>query len=186
MRRLIVFNAVSLDGYYASVDGDMSFAHKQDAEWTAFVEGNASAGGELLFGRITYELMVSYWPTPLAARNSPAVAGQMNARRKVVFSRTLREAAWSNTRLVDGDIAAEIRKMKEEPGPPMTILGSGIIVRQLTEERLIDEYQVVVVPVVLGGGKSMFSGIKEKLNLRLIGTRAFGNGNVLLCYEPMP
>jgi dihydrofolate reductase len=110
----------------------------------------------------------------------------MNARRKVVFSRTLREAAWSNTRLVDGDIAAEIRKMKEEPGPPMTILGSGIIVRQLTEERLIDEYQVVVVPVVLGGGKSMFSGIKGKLNLRLIGTRAFGNGNVLLCYEPMP
>jgi len=68
MRKLIVFNQVSLDGYFTDVDGDMSWAHKQDAEWNAFVAENARSGGELLFGRITDELMKSYWPTPAAPR----------------------------------------------------------------------------------------------------------------------
>jgi dihydrofolate reductase len=84
---------------------------------------------------------------------------------------------------VKGDMAAEVRRMKQEPGEGMAILGSGTIVSQLTSERLIDEYQVVVTPVVLGEGRTMFDGVKEKLNLKLTKTRAFGNGNVFLCYE---
>ena len=185
MRKLIVFNQVSLDGYFTDVNGEMSWAHKNDAEWLTFVEGNASAGGELLFGRITYELMVSYWPTPYAIKNDPIVAERMNNLPKVVFSRTLDKASWNNTKLVKGDMAAEIRKMKKEPGENMVILGSGSIVSQLAQEGLIDEYQVVVNPVVLGKGRTMFEGIKEKLTLKLTKTRTFGNGNVLLCYEPM-
>jgi dihydrofolate reductase len=185
MRKLIVFNQVSLDGYFTDVNGDMSWAHKEDAEWQTFVEENASAGGELLFGRITYELMASYWPTPYAIKNDPIVAEQMTSLPKVVFSRTLDKASWKNTKLVKGDIAAEIRKMKKEPGKDMVILGSGNIVSQLAQEGLIDEYQIVVNPIVLGKGRTMFDGIKEKLTLRLTRTRTFGNGNVLLCYERM-
>ncbi len=186
MRKLAVFNSVTLDGYFAGINGDISWTHRdgQDAEWNEFVAGNANAGGELLFGRITYELMASYWPTPLAIKNDPVVAGQMNKLPKVVFSRTLSKASWNNTKLVKSGMAAEIRKMKKEPGSDMAILGSGSIASQLAQEGLIDEYQIVVNPVVLGKGRTMFEGIKEKLNLKLIRTRTFGNGNVQLCYEP--
>jgi dihydrofolate reductase len=186
MRKLVVFNSVSLDGYFVDTNGEMSWAKNEtpDPEWQAFVAENAKGAGMLLFGRKTYELMASYWPTSSAMRNDPVVAAGMNASPKVVFSRTLREASWSNTRLLRGDPAAEIRRMKAEPGPDMAILGSGSLVAQLAPERLIDEYQIVVIPVALGGGRALFDGIPEKLTLRLTRSRAFRNGNVLLCYEP--
>ena len=185
MRKLVVFNQVSLDGYFADVNGDMSWAHKQDAEWKAFVADNARGGGVLLFGRITYELMVGFWPTPQAIKSFPIVAERMNALPKVVFSRTLDQASWNNTKLVKSGMAAAIRKMKNDPGEDMAIMGSGSIVSQLAQEGLIDEFQIVVNPVVLGKGRTMFDGIKKKLTLRQTNTRTFGNGNVLLCYEPM-
>jgi dihydrofolate reductase len=184
MRKLSVFNSVTLDGYIADINGDMSWAHKQDEEWNSFVADNASGGGQLLFGRITYELMASYWPTPTAIKNDPVVAEGMNNLPKVVFSRTMDKASWSNTKLVKGDIAAEVRKMKKEPGRDMVILGSGSIVAQLAQEGLIDEYQIALNPVVLGKGKTMFGGLEKVLALKLTRTRTFGNGNVFLCYEP--
>jgi dihydrofolate reductase len=187
MRKLIVFNHVTLDGYFVDKNGDMSWAKAdhQDAEWNAFVAENASGGGVLVFGRITYELMAGFWPTPFAIENMPDVAKGMNSMPKVVFSRTLEQASWNNTTLVKDDLAAEIRKMKQKPGEGMAILGSGSIVSQLAQEGLIDEYQFVVNPVVLGQGRTMFEGVKEKLSLKLTKSRAFRNGNVLLCYEPM-
>ncbi|HEY7681822.1 MAG TPA: dihydrofolate reductase family protein [Gemmatimonadales bacterium] len=187
MPKLVVFNHVSLDGYFVDRNGDMSWAKadQQDAEWNAFVAGNASGGGVLVFGRITYELMAGFWPTPFAIKNVPLVAQRMNGMPKVVFSRTLNQASWSNTKLVKGDLVAEVRRMKQEPGEDMAILGSGSLVSQLVPEGLIDEFQIVVNPVVLGKGRTMFDGIKEKLNLKRTRTRAFGNGNVLLCYQPM-
>jgi dihydrofolate reductase len=186
MRKLVVFNNVTLDGYFTGPDGDFSWAHSgnDDSEFNAFIADNASGGGQLLFGRITYELMASYWPAPDAIRNDPIVAERMNNLPKVVFSGSLDEVSWSNTRLVKGDIASEMRKMKKEPGTGMAILGSGSIVSQLAPEGLIDEYQVVVNPVVLGKGRTMFDGIKERLNLKLTKSRTFGNGKVFLCYEP--
>jgi dihydrofolate reductase len=184
MRRLLVFNSISVDGCFVDLNGDMSWAHNWDAEFNEFVEGNARGGGELLFGRVTYELMASYWPTPLALKNDPVVAEGMNSLPKVVFSRTMEKASWSNTRVVKGDLAAEIRKMKKAPGNDIVIMGSGTIVSQAAQERLIDEYQVVVIPVVLGKGRTMFDGVKEKLALKLTKSRAFSNGNVFLCYEP--
>lgn len=184
MRRIAVFNQVTLDGYIADLNGDMSWAHKQDAEWNAFVAGNAEGEAAMLFGRITYQMMASWWPTPQATKSMPVVAEGMNNAPKVVFSRTLEKASWNNTKLVKGGLAAEVRKMKNEPGPDMVIFGSGTIVSQLTEEGLIDAYQVVVNPVVLGKGKTMFEGIRERVTLNLTSTRTFGNGNVLLCYEP--
>ncbi len=185
MRRLSVFNQVSLDGYFTDAKGDMSWAHRDsnDSDWQSFVEGNASGGGELMFGRITYEMMASYWPTPLAAQNNPVVAERMNNLPKVVFSRTLDKASWNNTRLFNGDLSSEVRKLKTEPGPDLVIFGSGSIISQLASADLIDEYQIVTIPIVLGKGRTMFDGIKERLALKLKQSRTFGNGNVLLDYE---
>jgi dihydrofolate reductase len=187
MRKLIAFNHVTLDGYFVGPNGDFSWARKgnDDPEYSAFVAENASGGGQLLFGRITYELMASYWPTPIADQHDPAVAKGMNSMSKVVFSRTLTLASWNNTRLVKGEIVSEIRKMKNESGPGMAILGSGSIVSQLAQENVIDEYQMIVDPVALGKGRSMFDGINAPLNLKLAKTRTFANGKVYLCYEPM-
>jgi dihydrofolate reductase len=185
MRKLVVYNTVSLDGYFTDVNGDMSWAHKADPEWQAFVSENASGGGELVFGRITYELMASFWPTPLAAQSNPIVAQRMNCLPKVVFSRTLDKVSWSNTRLINGDLAAEVRKLKRETGPDMVIMGSGSIVAQLAEAGLIDEYQIVAGPIVLGEGRTLFEGVKTKLRLKLKNSRAFGNGNVVQFYEPI-
>lgn len=186
MPRLVVFENVTLDGYFAGQNGDISWAHgdQKDPEFDEFVAENASGGGRLLLGRVTYDLMASYWPTPAAAQNDPDVAEGMNSLPKIVFSRTLEKTTWSNTTLKKGDLAGEVKKMRKEPGEHIAILGSGSIVSQLTKEGLIDEYQVVVHPVVLGTGRTMFDGIREKLPLKLTKTRAFGNGNVLLCYEP--
>ncbi|MEN6334184.1 MAG: dihydrofolate reductase family protein [Phycisphaerales bacterium] len=185
MRRLVVFNQVSLDGYFVDLNGDMTWAKEgNDEEFNAFTSENAEGGGELLFGRITYELMASFWPTPQAREVLPLVAEQMNSLPKVVFSRTMREASWNNTRLVKGDPVAEIRRMKSEPGEGMVIMGSGSIVSQLAPTGLIDEYQMVLIPVALGGGRTMFEGITERLRLKLVKSRVFRNGKVFLCYEP--
>jgi dihydrofolate reductase len=185
MPKLVVFNQVSLDGYFTDQNGDMSWAHKNDPEWNAFSAENAKGGGVLVFGRITYEMMASFWPTPAAKEMLPEVAEGMNNLEKVVFSRTLKKASWKNTKLIKSDMPGAIRKMKKEPGMDMVILGSGSIVSQLAQEGLIDEYQVIVNPIVLGKGRTMFDGVKKKLSLKLTKTRTFGNGNVLLCYEPL-
>jgi dihydrofolate reductase len=186
MRKLIAFNHVTLDGYFVSATGDFKWAShgNDDPEFSAFVAENASGGGQLLFGRKTYELMASYWPTAIADQHNPAVAKGMNSAPKVVFSRTLDKASWNNTELVKNNLVAAVRKMKNEPGPDMAILGSGSIISQLAQENLIDEYQMIVDPIALGKGRSMFDGIKDQLNLKLSKTRTFKNGKVYLCYEP--
>ena len=186
MPKLMVFNNISLDGYFVDAHGDMSFANnpRPDPEWDAFVAGNASgSGGVMVFGRVTYDLMASYWPTPIAASSMPVVAERMNSARKVVFSRTMDQATWMNTRLVKNDLPGEIRKLKKEAGGDLIIFGSGSIVSQLAQLGLIDEYQIIVTPVVLGKGRTMFEGLNEKLLLKLNKSRSFANGNVWLSYE---
>jgi dihydrofolate reductase len=183
MRKLSVFNLVTLDGYFAGEDGDISW-HMVDDEFQELAEAASNSGNTLLFGRKTYQLMENYWPTPEALKNDPIVARGMNAATKIVFSRTLEKAGWNNTRLVKDDMPAEVRKMKREPGKDLTVLGSGSIVSQLAQEGLIDEYQILVNPVVIGKGRTMFEGIRGRIALKLIKTRTFGNGNVLLTYEP--
>jgi dihydrofolate reductase len=184
MRKLIAFEQVSLDGFFVDGKGDMSWAHKRDPEWTEFAGSNAGGDAALLFGRVTYEMMASFWPTPAAMETMPAVAKGMNEMPKLVFSRTLEKVSWNNTTLLKGDPAAEVRKKKKESGPDMAILGSGSIVSQLTQAGLIDELQIVVNPIVLGQGRTLFAGAKQKIGLKLIRSRAFGNGNVVLYYVP--
>jgi dihydrofolate reductase len=186
MRKISVFNSVSLDGFFTDANSAMDFAHNAhpDPEWDAFVSGNASGSGILLFGRITYEMMASYWPTPLAAQQMPVVAEGMNKRPKIVFSRTMEKALWNNTRLIKGDIIQEMRRMKNEPGEDMAILGSGSIVSQFASHGLIDQFQIVVVPVILGKGRTLFEDVTQPVHLTLMDSRTFINGNVVLTYKP--
>lgn len=184
MRKLSVYNTISLDGYFVDAHNDMNWAHRNDPEWNEFVAGNASGGGMLVLGRVTYDMMAGFWPTPFAIDNMPAVASRMNAMPKLVCSRTMTSAAWQNTRIVRDDIAAEIGAIKATSGEVMTILGSGSIVAQLAAAGLIDEYQLVLSPVALGGGRTLFAGLPAHLPLKRTGVRAFGNGNVVVTYTP--
>ncbi len=185
-RRLSSFIQISLDGFYCGPDGDMSFAQKppEDTEWQAYVNGNASGGGMLLFGRVTYDMMAAWWPTAEAAKVAPVVANRMNAMPKVVFSRTLTGADWINTTLVKGDLVEAVVALKREEGPEIATLGSGSIVRQLAAAGLIDTFQIGIVPVVLGSGRSLFAGVTRRLDLVLTSSRAFENGTVVLGYVP--
>jgi dihydrofolate reductase len=185
MPKLIVFNHVSLDGYFVDGKGTMNWARhdRTDPEWNAYVSSNAGGNGTLVMGRVTYELMIQYWPTSMAKQHDPAVAEGMNRMPKVVFSRKLDKVSWNNTRLVKEDLPGEIRRMKQGSGPGMVILGSGSIVSQLAQEKLIDEYHCVVNPVILGAGRTMFEGVKETMPLKLADSRTFKNGYVVLRYE---
>ena len=182
MSKLIVFNSISADGYFTDTKGDVSWAHQNDPEWQQFTNENVSGGGILLFGRVTYDMMQSYWPTPQAHEQFPKVADRMNSAQKVVFSRKLNKVSWQNTRLIKDNLAQEVRKLKASAGEGIVILGSGSIVSQLTQENLIDQYQLVVNPVVLGAGRTMFEGVNT-LRLKRVQSRTFKNGNVLLTYE---
>lgn len=178
MKKLRVFESISVDGYFVDAHGDMSWAHNGDAEFGAWVSGNASSGGELLFGRITYQQMESFWPTPRAAQQMPAVAKGMHAAKKWVASRTL-TPTWNNTHLLQGELVEAVRALKHGEGPGITVLGSGRVAAQLGEAGLVDEYQFVVIPIALGAGRSVFSRGKK---LRLIEQRAFTCGNVVVTY----
>ena len=184
MRKVILFNMVTLDGFFEGSNGEIDW-HNVDEEFNEFAVDQVNAADGLIFGRVTYELMASYWPTPAAQADDPIVAEKMNTMPKIVFSRTLKTVEWNNTRLVKGDTVKEISELKQQPGKDLLIFGSADLASTLTNLGLIDEYRIMVNPVVLGKGKPLFKDIKGKLNLRLLRTRNFSNGNVLLYYEPV-
>jgi dihydrofolate reductase len=182
----MVFNNVSLDGYFAGPGGDLNWAHQgaEDPEFAAFIAGNAGGEGMLVLGRVTYDMMVSYWPTPVAREQNREVAEGMNAMPKLLFSRTLTNSDWNNTTVVKGNPVAELKKRKAA-GVDMTILGSGSLVIQLAPSGIIDEYQMVLNPVVLGSGRTMFEGVPKQLCLSPTSIRQFRNGKVVLSYVPV-
>lgn len=182
MRKLTAFTQLSLDGFFTDAHGDMSWAHKHDAEWQQFSASNASGEGVLVFGRVTYEMMAGFWPTAAGKQANAMVAAKMNERQKVVFSRSLERAAWQNTTVLRGDLVAEATKLKQSEGPDLVILGSGSIVSQLTAARLIDGYQLVWNALVLGQGRPLFPDVKEQVPLKLEKSRSFENGNVVSWY----
>lgn len=183
MRTLSVFNNISLDGYFTDARNDMSWAHgANDANFNAFVAGNASGDGVLVFGRITYDMMAGWWPSDMAAQAMPEVAAGMNAMTKYVFSRSMTSADWQNTQVFNEDAVEAMRRLKAEAGGSMVVLGSGSLVAQLGKAGLVDDYQVVVCPVVLGAGRTMFEGI-DRRDLTLTESRAFNNGKVFLRYR---
>jgi dihydrofolate reductase len=183
MRKLIFFMLTTLDGYFEGPNREIDW-HNMDEEFNEFSIDQLNSVDTLIFGRETYELMMRYWPSKQAIENDPIVAGKMNCLEKIVFSRTLEKAEWINTRLVKENAAAEIARLKEKPGKDLIIFGSSDLAVTLIQEGLIDEYRIMVNPIILGEGKSLFKGIKDRLKLRLIKTQTFRSGNVLLYYQP--
>lgn len=183
MGKLSVFNFITLNGYYKGPNGEINW-HKHGAEESEYSADSLKADNILLFGRVTYEMMASFWPTPDAIKNLPQVAEGMNKAEKIVFSKIMKKAGWNNTKVVSGNIVEETRKLKEASVKDLTILGSGSILTQFAEAGLIDDYQFMINPVALGAGEPMFKGMKGFLNLDLVSVKTFKNGILLLNYKP--
>ena len=181
MRKIIVSNYVSLDGFFAGPNGEIDW-FLWNEETTQYSIELLNSIDTILFGRVTFELMAGYWPTPASAEENPIITNAMNNLPKTVFSKTLTKADWNNTRLVREIDKEEILKLKRESGRDIVIYGSGSIVSAFTKLNLIDDYRIFVNPVIIGNGKPLFKDLKERINLKLLDTMAFGNGVVLLHY----
>jgi dihydrofolate reductase len=196
MRRIVMFNHVTADGYFTAPGGGLEWVLPEEEIARAGIAGMPNTDA-ILFGRRTYELFASFWPRALddsatapdphgPGRRSPtmrAMAIWLNDTTKWVFSRTLKEVAWANSRLVNELDPREIEAMKSQPGGDMIVFGSGSIVSQLAQHGLIDEYQFVVNPVLLGGGQPMLSGLPKSLRLELLEAKPYPSGIVMLRYR---
>jgi len=188
MRKVILQEFVSLDGLAAGPDGSVDFV-------PASVAGDQSFGQRqldfmqsidaILLGRVTYGMFSQYWPNVTSGEDRE-FAERINAIPKVVFSSTLQDAPWGSfepARLVREDAASEVRKAKQESGRDMVVWGSISLARSLTRSEGIDEYQLIICPVVLGTGRSVFGDLQDSLPMSLVSTRSFDRGAVLLAYE---
>jgi len=181
MRKVIVSNYLTLDGFFAGPDGELDW-FVWDGEIADYMKKQFATIDTMLFGRVTYQLMENYWPAARPPEEDPVIIEAMNSLPKVVFSRTLETVGWHNSRLVRDNIGGEIAKMKQEPGRDMVIFGSGTIVSACTQSGLIDEYRMFVNPVVLGRGRPLFTGLDRRIRLKLFGSGIFQCGVVLLRY----
>jgi len=186
MRKVFVSNLISLDGYLAGPDGDLSwFAVGPD--FFAHVNKMMPSLGLLLFGRVTYEMMAGYWTSPEATKdNDPIVTDAMNVLPKLVASRTLKKAGWGrwDNATVTADPVKAVRELKAQPGGDMAIFGSGGLVSTLAEAGLIDEYRMIMNPVILGEGIPMFRGMRQRVPLKLVSSDIFDKNVVMLTYHP--
>lgn len=184
MRKVVMFNRVSIDGFFAGPKGEIDW-FIPDPELDKVVHELMSPDTVLL-GRVTYELLANYWPKaavdPKAPEGERKMGRELNQMNKLVFSNSLREVTWENSRLVKGNIAEEVRKLKRGDGADMVIFGSGTIVQQLTADGLIDEYLFTVTPTILGEGKMLFSGVKKR-SLEPLEISNFRSGNILIRYR---
>lgn len=176
----------SLDGYMEGEDHDLSW-HNVDAEFNAFAVQQLQEVDTILFGRKTYQLMESYWPSTGALEDDPIVAKLMNTTAKVVFSKTLEKVTetenWKHVTLIKENVSKTIHKLKEESGKSIVVLGSNNLCVTLLKEQLLDEIRIMVNPVVVGKGTPLFEGIQNKEDFTLMDTRVFKNGNALLTYQ---
>ena len=189
LRKIIVSMRVTLDGFIAGPHGEMDWMEEFLDEALANYESELQKMVDTtLFGRVTYEGFESYWPKvaldPASPQGMVEYAQQLNAMRKIVFSKTLSRVEWNNSILVKEIVPEEIIKMKQEPGRDMVIHGSASIVRTLTNLGLIDQYQLLVFPVVLGSGKPLFQDILHRVKLSLVSTKTHPSGIMVLTYQP--
>lgn len=182
MAKLNSFTFISLNGYYKDLDHDTVW-HNHGEEESAYSEESLKPDNILLFGRKTYEMMNSFWPTDMAYELFPEVAKGMNKAEKLVVSKSLSSCDWNNARILEGELVSAIQRLKEESKKNISILGSGEILSQLAQASLIDEYQFMIDPILLKGGFPIFDKISVNLKLQLIDHRVFTNGTLLLKYK---
>lgn len=183
MRKLITFNMVTLDGFFEGPNGEIDWHNADNQEFNEFAIEQTGSFDTLLFGRKTYQMMASYWPTEIVINSDPLVADLMNRLSKIVFSRSLQIAEWNNTRLIRENAQKEIMNLKSQPGKDMAIFGSANLISTLMD--VIDEHRVMVNPILLGRGHPLFKNSDNQLRLKLINVRPFDSGNVLLSYQPV-
>ncbi len=184
MRKVVFQNMVSLDGFFEGPHKWEIDWHTVGEEFNEFAINALKAADAIIFGRETYLGMANYWSSAEALKDDPIVAGYMNSLSKIVFSRSLDKADWNNTRLVNTDAVAEIARLKTQPGQDLLIFGSADLASTLIQNGLIDEYRIFINPIVLGDGAPLFKGIKNRLPLKLVDSKIFQNGLVLLVYQP--
>jgi dihydrofolate reductase len=184
MRKLFSFMVMTLDGYTEGPNQEFDWPNVDD-EFDRFSLSQLNDVDVLLFGKNTYVMMANYWPSPDARREDPATADAMNDAEKIVFSASLSEADWAKTRLVTTDATATVRELKEQPGNDLALFGSATLTVSLLEHGLVDELRVIVNPILLGDGVSLFSSLSGRVPLKLLRTTTFSSGNVLLSYQPI-
>ena len=184
MRKVIWYNLITLDGFFEGPNREIDW-HNVDEEYNKFAAEMLDSLDLLWFGRVTYELMANYWPTEAAITDDPIIAEKMNSKPKVVFSTRLENVAWSNSTLIKKNFIKEASKMEHTSGRDIGVFGSAILGDSLLEAGLVDEIWVMVNPVVLRHGRSLFSDGVERLNLKRLDSRMFANGNVLMTYQPV-
>lgn len=198
MRRIVMFNRITADGQFADPDGNLGWIVPDETLDQEAASATASPrSGTLLFGRRTYEFFESFWRqfdddgsapvpdphAPGASQEQRAIADFINGATKVVFSRSRDEVTWRHSRLLRELDPDEIEAMKSEPGKDILVFGSGSIVSQLTEHGLIDEYQIVVNPTLIGSGRPLLSNLSKSVRLHLLEAKRYPTGNVMLRYE---
>lgn len=182
-RKLFLFMMVSADGYFEGPNHDLSW-HNVSPEFHAFSDEQLSQTGLILFGYKTFQMMASYWTTPEALAVNPTTTKAMNEMPKVVVSTTLFEPKWDNTAVVLSDsIGEEIQRLKSMSGKSIALFGSNDLCVKLMERGLVDEFRLMMNPIALGSGSSVFRGLKRTTPLQLVSTQQFKSGNVLNCYS---
>jgi dihydrofolate reductase len=185
MRTLASFIFTSLDGFYEGPNGEIDWP-VIDAEFDDFAVRQLDRADTLGFGRATYEVMAAHWPTEQATVNDPRITSRMNDKEKLVFSSTLTDARWSGSTVVGGEATEQLRRIKAAAGGELLVLGSAHLTANLAQAGLLDELRIMVCPIVLGQGRSLFENLKERISLTLLRVREFDSGNLVLTYRPAP
>jgi len=172
---------MSVDGYFCGPNGEIDW-FVLDKEFDDHSLEILDTVDTFLFGRTTYEGMASYWPT-MGESYNPEVAKRMNGYVKIGVSEEPLDLSWNNSQQLQGDLIEEVTKLKQQEGANICIYGSGDIARQLTDAGLIDEYNLLIHPVILGDGKTLFKGIKQRTPLTLTDVRQFKSGIVMHSYK---
>jgi dihydrofolate reductase len=187
-RRLFVSMIVSLDGYIEGPGRELDWFADDDPQFEQYCDEMIDSVGLALYGRRSYELMLGYWPNAEASPRSPAdlaFARKMNALPKIVLSRTLQRAEWNNTRIVRERVGETLAELKRTAGKPIVAWAGAGLIATLAQLGLVDEYRLIVHPVLLGKGTPMFQGIAGRQRLRLTRTMQLGRNLAVLCYEPL-
>jgi dihydrofolate reductase len=182
MRKLIVVENLSLDGVMEAPE-QWAFAYVNE-EIAAFNKAGMKASNTLLLGRVTYQDLADHWPQQ--THDESGIANYINNVAKVVVSSTLKKADWHNTTILSGHVAEGITQLKGQPGGDIVIIGSGRLVQSLMQANLVDEYQLFLIPLVLGRGKQLFPAGIDAQKLQLVEAKPFSSGVVLLRYQPAP
>jgi len=181
---------MTLDGFIEGPKGELDWATKEDEETWKDVFDLQKSADTLLLGRVMYPVFEKYWlaalSNPSSTKNEIEYARLADKMQKIVFSKSLKKVEWTTTRIIQDNIAEEIRRMKRQPGKDMVLLGGAGLASTFINLGLIDEYHLIVNPLILGGGKPLFQDVRERHTLKLIHTKTLKSGKVVLHYSEAP